>query len=219
MKTLFIIPGACSFGSMVALEWINEPYQIGITTAEIRASQAFKAINPLGKVGALQDGETLVYENLAILLYLVDKYPNSKIAISINTKERIETYKWLSYLSSTLHVAFSPLFNPTAYVEASILEPFKQGIINRLRNVLSYLNTYLNSTKYFISDKPTTVDAQAYGLLRWLERFGLGQEYTGINEFMARMKQLPEVNNALQIEQQNTNALNNSSFAGYYTFA
>ena len=68
MPILFIIPGACSLGSMVALEWTNKPYKIGITTPEIRASEAFRAINPTGKVAALKDGNQVIGENLAILL-------------------------------------------------------------------------------------------------------------------------------------------------------
>lgn len=92
MQTLFIIPGACSFGSIVTLEMLKQPYKIGLTTAEIRQSSKFRAINPLGKVGALKDGDILVYENLAILLYLVDKNPDSQIAIPVNTANRIDTY-------------------------------------------------------------------------------------------------------------------------------
>lgn len=218
-QTLFIIPGACSLGSMVALELLDQPYQIGITTAEIRASEAFHKINPLGKVGALADNGRVVYENLAILLYLIDKNPNSKIALGLNTPERIETYKWLSYLSSTLHVAFGPLFYPTGFVDESAVEMFKTHAIKRLQDILSYIDTHLSIAPYFIGNTPTIVDGQAYGLLRWTKKFDLlNDKLPNIQKFLATMGKLNAVQNALNIEQNKTDALVDSSFAGYYNF-
>lgn len=217
--TLFIIPGACSFGSMVALEWLEKPYQVGITTPEIRASEAFRKINPLGKVGALVGDGQVVYENLAILLYLVDKNPNSKIALELNTHNRIETYKWLSYLSSTLHVAFGPLFNPKGFVDESAIEMFKARAIKKLQDILAYLNTHLSTSSYFIGSTPTIVDGQAYGLLRWTKKFDLlTDEFPNIQRFLAMMGELDAVQNALNIEQNKADALVKSSFAGYYDF-
>ena len=218
MKTLFIIPGACSFGSMVALEWLQQPYQVGITTAEIRSGAEFRAINPLGKVGALKDGDNMIYENIAILLYLVDKNPDSKIAIPLNTPQRINAYKWLSYLSSTLHVAFSPLFNPSAFVDEADVEKFKLKMIGRLQGVLAYVDSYLKENEYFISTTPGIVDAQAYGLLRWAEKFNLLKQYNSVNNFIQRLGTLPAVRNALNIEQQQVDTLIDSGFAGYYVF-
>jgi len=218
MQTLYIIPGACAFGSMVALEWLRKPYQIGLTTPEIRKTPEFLVINPLGKVGALKDGDTLVYENLAILMYLVDKNPESEIAIPVNTPSRIEAYKWLSYFSSTLHVAFSPLFNPERFVSENMVNDFKQKMLIRLRDVLAYVDSYLSKNKYFVGSKASIVDAQAYGILRWSEKANLLNDYQNIANFIARMNELPAVKNAQNIEIQKTDNLINSSFVGYHKF-
>ena len=216
MKTLYIIPGACALGSMVALEWLGNPYQVSLTTPEIRKSPEFLAINPLGRVGALQDGDNLVYENLAILMYLVDQNPNTEIGLPLNSKERIETYKWLSYLSSTLHIAFSPLFYPERFVSEQNIEDFKQKMIARLRDVLAYVDSYLSKNKYFVGSKISIVDAQAYGILRWSEKAGMLSDYQNIANFITRMGEIPAVKNALNIEKQTTDNLINSSFAGYH---
>jgi glutathione S-transferase len=39
----------------------------------------FLALNPRGLVPTLVDGETVIYESLAILMYLEDKYPHSPL--------------------------------------------------------------------------------------------------------------------------------------------
>lgn len=216
--TLFIIPGACSFGSMVALEWLGKPYQIGITTPEIRKSPEFLKINPLGKVGTLIDNNNVIYENLAIILYMIDQNPSSKIAIPVNSKERIEAYKWLSYLSSTLHVAFGPLFSPNSFVDESAIDMFKTNSIKKLKGILSYVDTYLQNNSYLITKTPTVIDAQAYGLLRWSVKFGVLDDFKHIQSFISRMNKEVAVKNALNIEQNKTDELINSSFTGYYNF-
>lgn len=216
MKTLFIIPGACSFGAMFALELLNQPYKIGITTKEIRQTPQFRAINPVGKVAALQDENNLIYENLAILFYLADKNPDSKIGLPLNSKDRIDAYKWLSYIVSTLHVAFGPLFNPSAFADEKCAESVKLKVIERLRDILAFMNEYLLDKHYFVGDKLTIVDGHAYGILRWTTKLDLLKDYPAINLFMTRMGELPAVQNVLNIEQQQP--VSNSSFAGYYTF-
>lgn len=216
--TLFIIPGACSFGSIVALDMIGKPYQIGITTPEIRKSKAFLDLNPLGRVGALLDDGAVVYENLAILLYLIDKNPSSKIAIPVNSVDRIEAYKWLSYLSSTLHVAFAPVFHPENFINESGIHVLKEYAVKKIKNILIYIDNYLKTNPYLINSKPTVIDAQAYGLLRWNKKLNLLDECTHIQQFLAKMEELDVVQNALNIEQNKPEGLMNSSFAGYHTF-
>lgn len=216
--TLFIIPGACSFGSMLALEVLNKPYQICITNAEIRASEAFRKINPLGRVGTLVDGNYSVYENLAILFYLVDKNPDSRIGLALNSYERIEAYKWLSYFASTVHVAFSQLFYPGNFVDESALVMFKANLLKRLKDILANVDTHLSKTKYFTGGvAPTIVDGQCYGILRWTEKFEILNEFPHIRDFINRMNELPAVKNILNIEQGKVDLVANSSFAGYYT--
>jgi len=219
---LFIIPGACSLGSMISLEWLDIPYQIGITTPEIRATPNFRKVNPTGKVGALKDDDIVVGENLAILLYLVDKNPNSSIGFRVGAPERVKMYQWLSYLSSTLHPAFSQVRFPGRFVSTTKTEDFQELAIQRLIAVLSYIESSFLASGLLIADHPTAVDAQAYGLLRWIRLLSeleisiKLEDYPSIAKFMTIMEQLPAVQNALAIE--NQEQVNNSKFNGYFNF-
>ncbi len=221
---LFIIPGACAFGSQVTLEWINEAYQVGLTTPEIRASSQFKAINPSGKVGALKDGNNVVGENLAILLYLADKYQHKGICPSVGTQERAHVYQWLSYLSSTLHPAFGQVNFPARFVTPEAVDVFRKMALERLIAVLNYVNNSFNSHGLLVMDKPTIVEAQAYGLLRWSKGFHGNPPVVDINDFpkikafFELMEKDKAVKNALLIEAGNIDNLNNSQFAGYFLF-
>ena len=222
---LFIIPGACSLGSQITLEYLEIPYQISITTKEIRSSEAFHAVNPIGRVGALKDGNIVVAENTAILLYLTDKYDiNGTLAHKNDLALRAKVYQWLSYSAATLHVSLSQALFAERLIASECVDQFKQDANKRSWEVLSYINSHLETNKYFIGDNPSIVDFQSYGILRWTKsgasKLGitdLGREFANISRFFADVERLPKLQNALAIEQQQADNLVDSKFAGYFT--
>jgi glutathione S-transferase len=219
--TLFIIPGACAFGSLVTLDWLKVPYKVGITTPEIRASNSFKHINPTGKVGALVDGNLAIGENSAILLYLVDKYLDKFPLQAIGSVQRAQTYQWLSFLSSELHNAFGLNLHSERFVAEKDAQHFKIIALNMLHGKFNIIEQHLKANNgYFISDTVTVVDVQAFGLLRWSKFISTLEmhRFPHIEKFLTTIHQLQEVKNAFAIEEQKLDNLKNSKFVGYYQF-
>lgn len=218
---LFIISGACSFGSMVALEWAGVPYQVSVTTPEIRQTPAFRKVNPMGKVGALKDGDNVVGENLAILLYIADNYDLGQHCPSVG---REQIYQWLSYLSSTLHPIFGQFNYPTRFIAEEFAEELRSNALQRLHGQLQFLNDSLNEYGYLLSNLPTIVDAQAFGLLRWCYKAARGENlvdtssYPKLQQFFKNMQAQQVVQNALSIEFNEAKDVKNSKFAGYFIF-
>lgn len=60
---------------------------------------AFLAINPMGKVPALVDGELTLWESGAILLYLADKYGS---CTSLTVEQRARLNQWILFANATL---------------------------------------------------------------------------------------------------------------------
>ena len=65
----------------------------------------FLRINPAGKLPALVDGVTKVFENAAICLYLGDKCPQAKLAPKIDAAERGRYLSLMVYSTSQLEPA------------------------------------------------------------------------------------------------------------------
>jgi glutathione S-transferase len=62
----------------------------------------FLAVNPAGKLPALVDGQTRVFENAAICLYLADRFPEAHLAPRIGTPERGRYLSLMVYSTSQL---------------------------------------------------------------------------------------------------------------------
>ena len=101
MAQLTLYHAAPSRSSVVLwmLEEVGEPYDIKLLNmnAEENRKPAYLAINPMGKVPALQHGDTVITEGAAICTYLADEFPKANLAVPIGTPRRGTYLKWLFF--------------------------------------------------------------------------------------------------------------------------
>lgn len=71
-------------------------------------SAAYRAINPMGKVPALVDGDFKLWESNAILTYLAAKFPATR-AIPVDIRGRADVDRWLHWQSCHLMPAMGKL--------------------------------------------------------------------------------------------------------------
>ena len=114
---LYTSPGACSTADHIVLEWIGKPYQVQVVTREMRATPEFRALNPAGAVPVLEDDGWVLTQNMAILHYLTDRFPEAGLCGDGTPESRAEVNRWLAFVNADLHPAFKPLFGATAYLE------------------------------------------------------------------------------------------------------
>lgn len=67
-------------------------------------SEAFKAVNPSGKIPALKlpTGE-IVTESSALLLTIADRHPEAKLLPPQASAARAQTYRWIAYMQSEIY--------------------------------------------------------------------------------------------------------------------
>ena len=71
------------------------------------ATPEFRAINPMGKLPTLLDGDTVVTEAAAICAYLADKFPDRGLPPDPGSPERGAYYRYLFVPGQTLEPLFS----------------------------------------------------------------------------------------------------------------
>ncbi|MBX9915280.1 MAG: glutathione S-transferase N-terminal domain-containing protein, partial [Pseudomonadaceae bacterium] len=78
MYKLYYAPGACSLATHVLLLELGQPVEL----INKNTVSNFAALNPLGAVPVLVDGDKVLREGAALVLYLLGKHPNNLLATS-----------------------------------------------------------------------------------------------------------------------------------------
>jgi glutathione S-transferase len=96
---LFWAPKSRAIRALWMMEEIGAPYER--VHVDIRSGAQdrpeYRAVNPLGKVPAIDDDGTLVSESGAVIAYLGDRHPEAGLAPRIGEKDRGPYLKWMFF--------------------------------------------------------------------------------------------------------------------------
>lgn len=191
---LYYMPGACSMVPHTALEWTGIPYEAQAMKLADTKTPEYLKLNPQGAVPLLVDGDLILPQNVAILLYIDSLQPEAKIFGSTTPEGRARAFRWLTFLNADVHKAFAPLFHLPAYVQD---EQFKEDMQNAARqNILQMLgqcNTQLADQDY-LADDFSVADVYLYVILRWCRSIKL--DYSSLSNlpaFYERIGNKPQV--------------------------
>ena len=143
------------------LEEIGVPYETKIVEygAEMKGP-AYLAINPMGKVPALQHRGHVVTENAAICAYLADAFPQAGLAPALNDPARADYYRWLFFVAGPLE---SAMMASGAKME---LDPASAGH-GRVEDVLNTLEGLLTDRAFVAGDRFTAADLLLSAYVGW----------------------------------------------------
>ncbi|TKT75444.1 glutathione S-transferase family protein [Aquamicrobium sp. LC103] len=216
------IPHGCSFGSIVALEWLGKPYRlVRIDMLAKEKDARYIEVSPLGQTPALvlEDGRPLT-ESLAILLNIAGRDLGSGLGFAQGTPELDRLNSMLSYLHTTFHSAFAPAW--TAYKLAED-DPDREMLRALARDqaakCYARLQDMLEGRGWLAGDRKTVADAYFIGIARWGEDLGLfdlASEYPGLHEHIRKLEADPGVVFAHAIEDGRP-ATSSGGFLGHVT--
>ena len=94
------------------LEEIGEPYDVKLIklSAGDNMKPGYLAINPMGKVPALSDGDAALGEAAAICAYIADRYPEAKLAPAVTDPRRARYLQWLFFSPGCIEPAIIQIF-------------------------------------------------------------------------------------------------------------
>lgn len=135
-------------------------------------SAAFKAINPNAKTPALVDGDTVVFDSNAILLYLAEK--TGKFLPANTPEARAQMLSWLMFVATGI----GPYSGQAVHFKHYAPEPVAYAV-NRYDfeawRHWSLIDAQLAKHAYMLGDKYTLVDMAVWGWARAVP-FILGAE-------------------------------------------
>ncbi len=199
---LFYRPGTCSLSELIVLEWIGKPYTLCRVTREEQASPEFLALNPAGTVPVMRFGDTVVYENNALLAYLADTHPELELAPRSGTLERAHLDQWLAYLDSGFHAAHFPFFKPGRFLaDETQHDALRETSKQRVQEHLARLDKHLVGRYTVLGPRRTVVDAYMAAMVRWGRKFcDYAKDYPDLDRYLVALDQDPGVARAKHIE-------------------
>ncbi len=200
MLNLYYLPGACSLVPHVALEWTGAEYQAVEVPRDSLQSPEFLALNPRGSVPVLQDGDWALSQNVAIVEYLNECYPEARLFGSGDAKSRARARQWLAYVNSDVHKAFGPLFAPQRFIDDEDEQAKLRAVAaGRVTTLYEWPAQVLAEQPFLSGDELTIADVYLYVTLRWAFALGLDLSfYPAIDGFMNRVEENDGVQAALR---------------------
>ena len=112
MIKLYWSPRSRSFSAIWLLEESGLPYERVLTDISTGAQKALEylAINPMGKVPGLQDGDAALGEAAAICAYIADRYPETNLAPAVTDPLRARYLQWLFFSPSCIEPAIIQIY-------------------------------------------------------------------------------------------------------------
>jgi len=109
---LYFSPKSRSFTALWLMEETGQPYERVLTdiTTGAQKAPAYLAINPMGKVPGLQDGDVGLGEAAAICAYVAERYPEAKLAPPLGDPRRARYLYWLFFGPSCIEPAIIQIF-------------------------------------------------------------------------------------------------------------
>ncbi|MBM0108642.1 glutathione S-transferase family protein [Steroidobacter sp. S1-65] len=216
---LYGVPQGCSFGSIVALEWLGQPYRLcRIRMTEDSRSDRYAKINPHGKTPALllEDGRVLT-ESAAILQHIAARGIESGLGFAQGTREFDFFNQRLAFLTTTFFASFGPLWH--AYMMEG--NPRAQEVLREtgrewVADAHLKLESMLAGSDWLAGPRRTPADAYFIGLARWgtYHRVVEPGAYPRVQRFIDRLEADPAVIFAHAIEDERP-AASSGGFRGH----
>ena len=146
----------------------------------------FRAINPMGKIPALVDGDVVVTEAAAICAYLADKYPEKGLAPPPRSIERGKYYRYLFVPGTTLEPMFTfDLLKVADY-------PADSAGFGDLERCLATIESMTPDTAWVLGDQFTAADVVFGGTLDFAVQLGwLKSPSSKVASYIRRIKDRP----------------------------
>jgi len=184
--TLYHHPFSRAAGTLWTLEEIGEPYELKFVDIMKGAQKSPEvvALNPMGKIPVLVDGDIVVTESAAIALYLADRYASGRLAPRLDDPQRATFLRWSLFAPSVIE--------PGSLAKANKWE-FKPGQAGwgDYDAMVKTMEQAIAGRDYLLGDTFSIADVIFGGTIRFMLRFGTLQPSPTFTAYAERLGARP----------------------------
>ena len=193
MTTSIILYGTALSGHThrveLFLNLLRLPYRRIDAPAAVRKGAEFLGLNPLGQIPVLQDGELVLADSTAILVYLAKRYAPGGDWLPEDPVGAARVQRWLSLAAG--EIAFGPA---RARISARFGDTgMPPALMQRLAGqALAFMESTLGRQDFLAGAAPTLADLACYAYVAHAPEGGITLEpYPQVRAWIARVRALP----------------------------
>jgi glutathione S-transferase len=147
----------------------------------------FLAINPAGKVPVLVDGDCVIPESAAIVLYLGEKYPDGGL-LPTDLKERAQVYRWVMFAMTELEQPLWRIAKHTFVLPEDKRLPQDAALAGEdFAAMARVLERHMEGRQFIVGDRVTAADCVTAYLMDWANEEHLLDGFPNLRAYLDRM--------------------------------
>jgi glutathione S-transferase len=170
------------------MEELGQPYRtVWLGYGPDMKSAGYKAVNPMGKVPAIQHNGVVVTEAAAVCAYLADAFPQAALSPAPTSPERAPYLRWLFFAAGPLEQAV------TAKAMGWVVPEGRERMagFGSSADTLNSLETALQPGPFICGEQFTAADVYVGSSLGWGLMFGTIEPRPVFVDYVARLKARP----------------------------
>jgi glutathione S-transferase len=155
-------------------------------------SPEFLKINPCGKVPVLVDGDLVLTESVAIVLYVAEKYAEKGL-LPTDVRERAEVNRWLLFAATELEQPLWRIARHTALYPEDKRLPADVALARQdFQAMAGVLEAHMTGRQFLVGERVTVADFVAAYTLDWANEVHLLDTFPQLKAYMQRMYARPK---------------------------
>jgi glutathione S-transferase len=190
---LYYLPFTRSGRVRFFLEELGVPYELVRLDAAKREhkSEAYLAIHPLGAVPGLTDGDVVLFESAAIIMYLADKFIDKGLAPPLGSPERAEYYKWIIFAMATMEPPLQIIHDQNRLPEAERDQRTFDAARARFQETAAVAERALGDREFILGAQFSAADVVLASVAGWGKAAGLLDDKAPLTAYVRRIMSRP----------------------------
>lgn len=188
----FHAPHTRSSGVLALMEELGADYDLKLMSIKAgdQSRDDFLAINPMGKVPTIRQGDAVVTEQVAVYLFLADHFADASLAPAIGDPDRGPYLRWMAFYGCSIE--------PAVIDKAMKREPAARATspYADYDTVMAVVNQQLAKGPWLLGERFSAVDVLWGAALSWLTGFGLVEKTPAVVAYVERYQARPAVQRA-----------------------
>ncbi len=176
------------------LEEVGVPYELRFVDMMKGGTKApeIVALNPMGKLPILTDGDAVVTESAAIALYLADRHAYGRLAPKVDDPKRAAYLRWSFFAPSVIEPGLMAKSSEWTYKDSQAGWGSYDAMITAMEEAVT-------GREYLLGDTFTMADVVFGGTLRFMLMFKMIAPRPSFNAYAERLGARPALKRAEEI--------------------